>query len=151
VNPSLINYTIKIYEDLGFSGFGSIEYKKSTKDGKYYIMEPTVGRPDHQSFISTANGINMPLIAYANLTGEIYITNRNTNNEHRIWIDEQYELGTLLYLLRRRKINLWKWAASLRGKKTYRFINRDDPLPAFYCIFSSLKYLYKFIQGKKKL
>ena len=60
--------TIALFSALGYQGFGSVEYKRHEKTGKYYIMEPTVGRPNQQSYVATANGINMPLIAYNALT-----------------------------------------------------------------------------------
>ena len=106
IDPVLANNTIEIFERLRFSGFGSMEYKKSAFDGKYYIMEPTVGRPDHQSFIATANGVNMPLIAYFSLIGEKYIATGNLMEEPRLWVDEQYELGAFFFLLRRKKFKL---------------------------------------------
>ena len=33
------------------------------------MVEPTVGRTDHQAEVATLNGVNLPLIAYRDLTG----------------------------------------------------------------------------------
>ena len=43
---------------------GSMEYKRDERDGRFYMVEPTVGRTDFQEEVATVNGCNMPLSAY---------------------------------------------------------------------------------------
>jgi D-aspartate ligase len=50
-------------------GMVSMEFKRDRRSGRFYMVEPTVGRTDHQSEIATLNGENLPLIAYADLCG----------------------------------------------------------------------------------
>jgi hypothetical protein len=45
------------------SGFGGIEYKRDARDGRFLIIEPTVGRTDWQEEVATLAGVNIPLMA----------------------------------------------------------------------------------------
>lgn len=57
--------TTKIFfNQVGFTGMGSMEYKRDERDGKFYMVEPTVARTDFQEEVATINGINIPLAAY---------------------------------------------------------------------------------------
>jgi len=46
-----------------------MEYKRDRRDGKFYMVEPTAGRTDYQEEIAVLNGVNIPLAAFADLTG----------------------------------------------------------------------------------
>jgi hypothetical protein len=41
-----------------------MEYKRDSRDGVFYMVEPTVGRTDYQEEIAALNGANIPLAAY---------------------------------------------------------------------------------------
>jgi len=62
--------TDAFFKDVGFVGLGSMEYKQDTRDKKFYMVEPTVGRTDYQQEIATLNGVNIPHAVYASETGE---------------------------------------------------------------------------------
>jgi predicted ATP-grasp superfamily ATP-dependent carboligase len=51
-------------ERVGYKGLGSLEFKFNQRDGKFIIIEPTVGRTDWQEEIATLCGTNIPLIMY---------------------------------------------------------------------------------------
>jgi D-aspartate ligase len=51
-------------ERVGYKGIGSLEFKFDRRDGKFFIIEPTVGRTDWQEEIATLCGANIPLITY---------------------------------------------------------------------------------------
>jgi D-aspartate ligase len=62
--------TEEILDQVGYFGFGGIEYKRDARDGRFLIIEPTVGRTDWQEEIATLTGVNIPLIAYRHETGQ---------------------------------------------------------------------------------
>ena len=47
-----------------------MEYKRDARSGRYYMIEPTVGRTDFQEEVATLNGINIPAAAYRYEVGE---------------------------------------------------------------------------------
>jgi hypothetical protein len=61
--------TDKFFDAVGFVGLGSMEYKRDTRDNKFYMVEPTVGRTDYQEEIATLNGVNIPQAAYCGELG----------------------------------------------------------------------------------
>jgi predicted ATP-grasp superfamily ATP-dependent carboligase len=60
----LISLTDRFFGVVGFVGVGSMEYKRDRRDGKFYMIEPTVGRTDYQEEIASLNGVNIPLAVY---------------------------------------------------------------------------------------
>jgi predicted ATP-grasp superfamily ATP-dependent carboligase len=60
----LLALTDAFFAALGFVGLCSMEYKRDRRDGKFYMVEPTVGRTDYQEEIAALNGVNIPLAAY---------------------------------------------------------------------------------------
>lgn len=56
--------TERFFGTVGFQGMGSMEYKRDIRDGRFYVVEPTVGRTDFQQEVATINGNNVPLAAY---------------------------------------------------------------------------------------
>ena len=60
----LSEMTAAFFRAVGFSGMGSMEYKRDPRDGRFHMVEPTVGRTDFQEEVATVNGCNVPLMAY---------------------------------------------------------------------------------------
>lgn len=61
--------TAAFFRAVGFSGMGSMEYKRDPRDGRFHMVEPTVGRTDFQEEVATVNGCNLPLMAYCHELG----------------------------------------------------------------------------------
>lgn len=68
-HPQLEALTHRVLDAAGHVGFGSLEVRRSSRDGKLYITEPTVGRPNLQSALATAAGANLAVAAYRDALG----------------------------------------------------------------------------------
>ncbi|MYM76273.1 FAD-dependent oxidoreductase, partial [Duganella sp. FT134W] len=66
---ALDHCTSAFFRAAGFVGLGSMEYKRDERDGRFYMIEPTVGRSDFQEEVATLNGTNLALAAYHHQTG----------------------------------------------------------------------------------
>jgi D-aspartate ligase len=64
VADQLIGQTKRYIKCVSYCGLGSLEFKRSTRTGRFLIVEPTVGRTDWQEEIATLCGTNLPLLAY---------------------------------------------------------------------------------------
>ena len=62
-DPMMLELGTSALSAAGLIGLGSMEFKKDPKSGKYFMIEPTVARNDHQSFISTKAGVNLSRLA----------------------------------------------------------------------------------------
>jgi predicted ATP-grasp superfamily ATP-dependent carboligase len=69
VADELIALTDGFFARTGFVGIGSMEYKRDPRDGRFYMIEPTVGRTDYQEEIAVLNGVNIPYAAYCGALG----------------------------------------------------------------------------------
>lgn len=61
--------TSDFFSATGFVGMGSMEYKRDRSSGRYFMVEPTVGRTDYQEEVATLNGTNIPFAAYCHELG----------------------------------------------------------------------------------
>ncbi len=68
-NKHLERITKDLLDQIDYLGFGGIEYKMDARDGRFLIIEPTVGRTDWQEEVATLAGVNIPLIAYRHELG----------------------------------------------------------------------------------
>lgn len=64
VNEELERTTRDFLDQVNYFGFGGVEYKRDARDGRFAIIEPTVGRIDWQEEVATLAGVNIPLAAY---------------------------------------------------------------------------------------
>lgn len=69
VADELASLTSSFFAETGFTGMGSMEFKRDSRDGRFYMIEPTVARTDFQEEVATLNGVNLPLAAYRFETG----------------------------------------------------------------------------------
>jgi predicted ATP-grasp superfamily ATP-dependent carboligase len=86
VRDELIALTDAFFERVGFVGLGSMEYKRDVRDGRFYMVEPTVGRTDYQEEVATLNGVNIPYAAYCGEIGRSF-NQYNTDRLPQIWRD----------------------------------------------------------------
>jgi predicted ATP-grasp superfamily ATP-dependent carboligase len=68
-DAELAALTQRFFAATGFQGMGSMEYKRDERDGRFYVVEPTVGRTDFQQEVATVNGSNLPYAAYCHECG----------------------------------------------------------------------------------
>jgi predicted ATP-grasp superfamily ATP-dependent carboligase len=60
-NEALMKESKSIFDSVDYRGIGSIEFKRDARDGRFRIIEPTVGREDLQSVLAFHCGVNIPL------------------------------------------------------------------------------------------
>ncbi|SEQ64192.1 hypothetical protein SAMN05421767_10316 [Granulicatella balaenopterae] len=68
-NKELVDVSKPFLEAIGYRGFGEIEYKKHEKTGDLYLIEINARTTNFNNLIYKL-GINMPYIAYLELTGQ---------------------------------------------------------------------------------
>jgi D-aspartate ligase len=132
-NKHVLDETIRIFKMFGLSGFGSIEYKFNNKDGKYYIMEPTVGRYNQQIAISKEAGVNLPNIAVSYLRRKKIPEFKQRNNIW--WI---HEVNDYLSQRHTRQSNKNGYLKHLFKSDTNVLFSKKDPMPILVTVGSEL-------------
>lgn len=67
--PELYDMSADFFRDIGYKGFGEIEYKKDSETGKYYMIEINARTTNFDALL-TKIGINFPYVAYRDIIGD---------------------------------------------------------------------------------
>ncbi len=112
--PALAEETARILVATRCVGFGSVEYKRDARDGRFYIIEPTAGRPNLQEEIAAANGVNFIVRAYACLTGARLAEDPPPGRPRR-WIQPGTDLRAARHYIGRGELSWTGYLGSLLG------------------------------------
>jgi len=129
-DPWIAENTVSILQSLGVTGYGSIEFKRDQRDGRFRIVEATVGRTWFPHGLVTASGVNLPHLWYRDALDLPVEPIGGDFVEGLKWIHEDRDLRTvLLYFMPSGDLTIGSWLASYRGRRTYAYAAWDDPLP----------------------
>jgi len=118
----------RLMELVRFKGLGSVEFKRDPRDGRFKITEATVGRPNLQSEVATANGVNIVYRAYCHLTGEEPMPEPPRGRNVR-WIFVDNDLSSALHYWRRGELRIGDFLRSYRRPRYCADFSWRDPLP----------------------
>ncbi len=129
--------TQAIFDTVGYQGLGSVEYKKDPRNGKLYIMEPTVGRNDFQSYLAVTGNVNLTRLAYYNALG----VPQQPAGQRRpsSWICEPSFYYGLKYYLRRRDAYFLRYLLSMVRRTGFAYLDLRDRTPFIAFVKSRLK------------
>lgn len=135
-NEHVRQVTEQLFNQAGYQGLGSLEFKRSDADGQYYIIEPTVGRNDLQSNIALAGGVNLTAFALAGAVGSRFPEARK---KKAAWINEEGLLDALRAC--RREQRVWKSDVLKVLKPSMQFANFaiGDPYPIYHLMRSKFR------------
>jgi len=120
--------SLRFLQAIGFKGMVSVECKRDPRDGRFKIMEPTVGRPNLQSDTATACGINIPCIVYDDLAGVPAAGRDGRKVRDRKWIYEENAFDLIRYRTHY-GVTFSAIMQSVKGNRCYALLARDDPGP----------------------
>jgi D-aspartate ligase len=128
-NDTVLQETIALFQIVRFRGLCYLEMKRDDRDGKYYIIEPNIGRPVGHTGITEAGEVELIYGTYCDTIGRPLPTNLAQNYKGVKWIYLRWDLQSALYYWRRGNITLREWLQSWRGRKTYAVFSWNDPAP----------------------
>ncbi|MEO5656304.1 MAG: hypothetical protein ABIO65_08790 [Nitrospiria bacterium] len=83
--PDLVEEGLKLFHGLGYRGLASVEFKLAP-DGRPYFIEATVGRMDYWVQTAIVNGVDLPALAYRDLT-RVAMPAAARQVDRRTWVD----------------------------------------------------------------
>lgn len=128
-DDTVLRETIRLFQKVNFHGLGYVEMKKDEISGKYYLMEPNVGRPTGRSAIAEAGGVALIYTQYCDALGLPLPENRTQNYGNAKWIYLRRDIQSALYHRRNGDLSFKSWLDSMRGKKRYALFSWSDPGP----------------------
>lgn len=118
-DPEVRALTERFFDDLELSGPVSLELKRDPQ-GRFWVIEPTVGRTDFWVGLCIDNGFNLPLLEYSHQSG--LPLPQSVVGKDTIWFNEERDpLGRLWLLLTR--------PASVRYGASFLYASVDDYRP----------------------
>ncbi len=133
--------TIRLFELINGRGFGYLEMKFDRRTGKYYIIEPNIGRPTGRSATAEKSGVEFLYSMYCDLTGLPLPKNLEQKYNGVKWIHIYQDLRSSYYYWRRGELNFIQWLRSIRGKKAYAIFSLSDPGPFFVGVLQEIRNL----------
>jgi len=142
-NDIVLNETVQLFQKTGYRGLGYVEFKKDERSGKYFIIEPNIGRPTGRSAIAEAGGVEILYTMYCDAVG--YPMPKNIIQQYQgvKWMGIRRDLQSALYHWRQGDLTIRDWWKSVKGKKTYALFSWTDPGPFFADLSRSIKLFLK--------
>lgn len=123
-DPAFREMGMAFFRDIGYRGFGLIEFKRDERDG---VLKLTDLNPRWLKTvnIATDSGIDFPLLHYLDLAGETPASQYDFRNGVR-WLDAIGDLASSWALYRARELSPWAWGRSLLGVRSFATFAMDD-------------------------
>jgi predicted ATP-grasp superfamily ATP-dependent carboligase len=123
-DPAFRDMGMKFFRDIGYRGFGLIEFKRDERDG---VLKLTDLNPRWLKTvnIATDSGIDFPLLHYLDLAGETPAPRFDFRNGVR-WLDAIGDLASSWTLYRAGELSPWAWGRSLLGVRSFVTFAMDD-------------------------
>jgi len=125
--PEIVTESLRFLKTAGCIGFCSVEFKRSKRNGLFYITEPTIGRPDTQEGIFLSAGLDVPCVAYLDALGQ-EIAPLGDFEEGIKWINEPLEFYCFQICLRN-GAKLTDFVKPYKGRRSYALWSRRDVMP----------------------
>jgi D-aspartate ligase len=142
-NDIVLNETVQLFQKTGYRGLGYVEFKKDERSGKYFIIEPNIGRPTGRSAIAEAGGVEILYTMYCDAVG--YPMPKNIIQQYQgvKWMGIRRDLQSALYHWRQGNLTIRDWWKTVKGKKTYALFSWTDPGPFIADLYRAIKLFLK--------
>jgi D-aspartate ligase len=130
-NDVVLEQCLKLFQHASFYGLGYVEVKRDSRDGRYVIIEPNVGRPTGRSAIAEAGGTELLYTMYCDLLGRQLPSNRQQQYGNAKWIYLRRDLQSAFYYWTHGQLTVMDWLHSLQGIRRDAIFSWSDPKPFF--------------------
>jgi predicted ATP-grasp superfamily ATP-dependent carboligase len=128
-NDEVVALTHQLFQSVPYQGLAYLEVKRDDDDGRYYIVEPNIGRPTGRSAIAEAGGVELVYTMYCDAAGLPLPANRTQHYKGVKWIYLRHDLQSAFYYWSQGELTLRDWWRSLQGPKAFAIFSWRDPLP----------------------
>jgi predicted ATP-grasp superfamily ATP-dependent carboligase len=137
-DPEVVWVGLSVLATLRVTGVVKIDMKRDPRTGAYYVLELNP-RFNLWHQLGAACGVNLPLVAYADLTGRPHRPQRGGYRTDVRWLAFGDDLRAFLRdYAPDGDLSLWEWLRSFRGRKVYSLFSPSDPLPL---LMNSVRYV----------
>jgi predicted ATP-grasp superfamily ATP-dependent carboligase len=116
-----------LLQRIGYHGPAGVQLKRDARDGRVYLLEIN-GRLVLNNIHATRCGVNLPLLAYLDLTGQ----HPRPVTEHRLgvrFLDLAADIRAFLALRESGELSTLGWLRSIASARAFPYFDLRDPLP----------------------
>lgn len=121
--------TVRLFQRAGHRGLAYLEMKFDTRDRRYVIIEPNVGRPTGRSAAADTAGIDLLYAHYCDALGWALPPAREQTFGTTKWIYLRQDVQSAATRWHRGTLTIGDWARSLRGVRCDAVFSWRDPAP----------------------
>ena len=143
LDKMVLDVTTELFKKVDYVGLGYVEIKKDIKTGKYYIIEPNIGRPTGRSALAEACGVDLIYTMYCDCLGLPLPDSRTQELKNVKWIHLRTDLLSAYNYWKKGKLTFRDWLKSMTGKKFYAVISLKDPVPFLVELRTGIVYSIK--------
>ena len=121
--------SLDLFRMVNYHGLGYVEMKRDVRTGKYYIIEPNIGRPTGRSALAEASGVEILYTMYCDKIGLPLPKEVEQKYIGVKWIQIRTDLMSSFYYWRKGELTIKDWFKSIQGKKFFAVYSLKDPLP----------------------
>jgi predicted ATP-grasp superfamily ATP-dependent carboligase len=136
-SPTIQSLSLRLLKSLRYTGLAGVEFKEDPLDGKHKLIEINT-RAVQTIGIAASSGVNLPLIAYRDMIGEMV----TTTEDYRVgvrWIHETLDLMAAKRMIAQGKLSYREWLRTLRGATSFALFAKDDLRPFMRGMFHFVK------------
>jgi predicted ATP-grasp superfamily ATP-dependent carboligase len=131
--------SIDIYSRIQYKGITSLEIKIDENNGKHFIIEPDIGRPNTSIGLVEASGVPILYTMYCDALS-LPMPSDSANKSGSIkWISLQRDIMAAAEYYVRGELSFKEWLKSIKGVKTFAIFSIRDPLPFIFDFCELLK------------
>jgi D-aspartate ligase len=146
--PTVVELGFQTVKKLGLVGPVKIDLKRDPRTGLFYVLELNA-RYNLWHYLGSVCGVNLALIAHAELTGERRPSARDYRTGVR-WLAFGDDLRSFLRSYRPSgEFGFSSWLASLRGPMVHDVFAWNDPLPFCFATLNYTRALGKRLLGAR--
>lgn len=121
----LTDLSVSLLSKLGVHGIYTTEFKRDSRDGKLKMIEINQ-RAALWFALTGAAGVKVVYSAYRDLIGEEVDQNICNQLDGIRWVYLQRDVLASLHYFLRSELSIADWIVSMKGKKVYALLSRDD-------------------------
>jgi predicted ATP-grasp superfamily ATP-dependent carboligase len=124
--------------------------KRDVNTGKYYMIEPNIGRPTGRSALAEASGVEILYTMYCDIFGLPLPKDVDQKYNNVKWIQIRTDLMSAFYYWKNGELTIKDWYKSIKGKKFYAVYSLKDPLPFIAEVGTAVKVIWSMMFSNSK-
>ncbi len=138
-DDEVLRIALEFFRAAKYTGLAYLEVKKEISSGRYYVIEPNIGRPTGRSAIAEAGGVELLLTAYNDAMGLPLPARRTQTYRNAKWIHLRRDTQAAWCAWKAGDLTIRDWLRSLRGVNSFAVWSLRDPAPFFMDLWQTLK------------